>query len=284
MKPIHLFEATEVELYGRKAVNLGKALQQRFPVPEGYVLSASTVQQFATGELNLESEIRTMLDSLCSVSVRSSACQEDGEQSSYAGLFHSCLNLTTTEGIERAIRYIWKSAQWNRLHSYMSRAEGPTTVNEDEAGTGTAVQVALIVQRMIASDVSGIMFTRNPVTNADERVIEAAWGLGEAVASGYVTPDYFRMNRNGEITEAAASMKEVAVQVGHCEGTIQRKLTDYAAHSLCLTAEQCKELNRLAAKCEDIFGQDIDIEWAFLDGELWLLQCRRITGLKFSSG
>jgi pyruvate,water dikinase len=284
MKPLHLFEATEVDLYGRKAVNLRKALQQRLPVPVGYVLSALAVQQFATGELNLECEIRTMLDSLCSVSVRSSACQEDGEQSSYAGLFHSFLNVTTAEGIERAIRYIWESAQSNRLRSYMRRAEGATTVDEDEAGTGAAIQVAIIVQRMIASDVSGIMFTRNPVTNEDERVIEATWGLGEAVASGLVTPDYFRMNRNGEITEAEASMKEVAVQVGQCEGTIQLKLTDNAAHSLCLTAKQCKELNHLAAKCEHTFGPNIDIEWAFADGELWLLQCRRITGLKFSLG
>lgn len=284
MKLIHLYEVTEVDLYGRKAVNLGKALQHRLPVPTGYVLSASVVQQFVRGELNLVGEIRTMLDSLGAVSVRSSASQEDGELSSYAGLFHSCLNVTTAEGIERAIRYIWKSAQSNRLRSYMRRAEGATAVDEDEAGTAAAVQVALIVQRMIDSDVSGIMFTRNPVTNADERVIEATWGLGEAVASGYVTPDYFRMNRNGGITEATASMKEVAVRVGQCEGTIQHKLTDNAAHSLCLTAKQCSELNRLAAKCEDIFGPDIDIEWAFADGELWLLQCRRITGLKLSSG
>ncbi|MFC5653672.1 PEP/pyruvate-binding domain-containing protein [Paenibacillus solisilvae] len=199
-------------------------------------------------------------------------------ESSYAGLFHSCLNVTTAEGIERAIRYIWESAQSNRLRSYMRRAEGATT--ED----GEAIQVALIVQRMIASDVSGIMFTRNPVTNADERVIEATWGLGEAVASGYVTPDYFRMNRNGEITEATASMKEVAIQVGQCEGTIQLKLADNAAHSLCLTVKQCNELNRLAVKCEHTFGPDIDIEWTFADDELWLLQCRHITGLKFSPG
>ncbi|OPA78706.1 hypothetical protein BVG16_12690 [Paenibacillus selenitireducens] len=281
MKLIHLYEATEVDLYGRKAVNLGEALQNRLPVPTGYALSASAVQQFVRGELNLESEIRTTLDSLGAVSVRSSASREDGGLSSYAGLFHSCLNVVTAEGIERAIRYIWESAQSNRLRSYMRRAEGATAVDEDE--TGTAVQVALIIQRMIASDVSGIMFTRNPVTNADERVIEATWGLGEAVASGYVTPDYFRMNRNGEITEATASMKEIAVRVGLCEGTIQHKLADNAAHSLCLTAKQCSELNRLAAKCEHTFGPDIDIEWAFADGELWLLQCRRITGLKLSS-
>ncbi|MFC5649441.1 hypothetical protein ACFPYJ_09905 [Paenibacillus solisilvae] len=89
MKLIHLYEATEVDLYGRKAVNLAEALQHRLPVPTGYVLSASTVQQFARGELNLVSEIRTMLHSLGAVSVRSSACQEDGEQSSYAGLFQA---------------------------------------------------------------------------------------------------------------------------------------------------------------------------------------------------
>ncbi|MBP1989512.1 PEP/pyruvate-binding domain-containing protein [Paenibacillus eucommiae] len=286
MNLIHLYEATEVDLFGRKAVNLGKALQHRLPVPTGYLLSASAVQQFARGELNLESEIRTMLDSLGAVSVRSSASQEDGELSSYAGLFHSCLNVTTAEGIERAIRYVWNSAQSNRLRNYMRRGEGATAVDEDEAGTAAvaAVQVALIVQRMIASDVSGIMFTRNPVTNADERVIEATWGLGEAVASGYVTPDYFRMNRNGGITEATASMKEVAVRLGQYEGTIQHKLADNAAYSLCLTAKQCSELNRLAAKCEDTFGPDIDIEWAFAEGELWLLQCRRITGQKLSSG
>ncbi|GGG70183.1 PEP/pyruvate-binding domain-containing protein [Paenibacillus radicis (ex Gao et al. 2016)] len=227
----------------------------------------------------MESEIQTMLDSLGAVSVRSSASQEDGEQFSYAGLFHSCLNVTTAHGVERAIQYIWESAQSNHLRSYIMRAEGLTMADEDGAGVGGVVQAAIIIQRMIASEVSGIMFTRNPVTHADERVIEATWGLGEAVASGYVTPDYFRINRVGEVIEATASKKEVTVRAGQYEGTIQHKLLDDDANSLCLTTQQCIELNNLAVKCEQTFGRNIDIEWAFANGELWLLQCRRITGL-----
>ncbi|WP_337103327.1 PEP/pyruvate-binding domain-containing protein [Paenibacillus sp. YIM B09110] len=276
MKLVHLNEATEAELYGRKAVNLGVAIEHSLPVPNGYVLSASIIMQFVQGELNIEGEIRSMLDSLGSVSVRSSAIQEDGEQSSYAGLFHSCLNVTSVKGIERAIRYIWESAQSKRLHSYMSRAEGATTIDNGVP----SVRMAVIVQQMINSDVSGIMFTRNPVTYEDERVIEATWGLGEAVASGYVTPDYFRMNRNGEITESTASLKEIAVRFGQWEGTIDHKLDDNIVNSLCLTAEQCSQLNCLAVKCEQTFGPNIDMEWTFADDKLWLLQCRRITVLK----
>ncbi|WP_042160036.1 PEP/pyruvate-binding domain-containing protein [Paenibacillus gorillae] len=280
MNPIPLYEAAEVELYGRKAVNLGVALKHCLPVPEGYVLPASMVVQFVKGELHIEGEIRSMLDALGSVSVRSSAIQEDGEQSSYAGLFHSCLNVTTVEGVERAIRYIWESAQSKRLNSYKRRAEGVATIGNNDK----SVQIALIVQRMINSDVSGILFTRNPVTYADERVIEAAWGLGEAVASGYVTPDSFRMNRNGEITESTASLKEIAIRFGQCEGIIESRLDDYTANSLCLTAKQCTQLNGLADNCEQTFGPNIDMEWTFADGKLWLLQCRRITGLNIREG
>ncbi|MFF2093563.1 PEP/pyruvate-binding domain-containing protein [Paenibacillus sp. NPDC058174] len=274
MKPIPLYEAAEVEMYGRKAVNLGTAVKHGLPVPKGYVLSASIVVQFVKGELNLEGDIRSMLDALGSVSVRSSAIQEDGEQSSYAGLFHSCLNVTTVKGVEQAIHYIWESAQSKRLNSYIRRAEGVATIDDSDA----SVQIAIIIQQMINSDVSGILFTRNPVTYADERVIEAAWGLGEAVASGYVTPDCFRMNRSGEMTESTTGLKEIAIRFGPCEGIIEHKLDDIISNSLSLTAKQCSQLNGLAENCEQTFGPDIDMEWTLADGKLWLLQCRRITG------
>ncbi|HEY5882773.1 MAG TPA: MFS transporter, partial [Nakamurella sp.] len=145
----------------------------------------------------------------------------------------------------------------------------------DQRGPRTAV----IVQRMVDAQSAGVMFTRDPVTGNNERVIESAWGLGEAVVSGIVTPDHFRLSSAGEIVERRVAAKEIAVRYapGGREGTVQMPPPPAQARRSSLTDTQLRELALLAEQCERHFGGPQDVEWAFTDGSLVLLQSRPIT-------
>jgi len=121
------------------------------------------------------------------------------------------------------------------------------------------------------------MFTRNPINGADERVIEASWGLGEAVVAGLVIPDHFRIDRSGQVLERTAGLKKVAIRKLPEGGTVGEKLSPELAEELCLDESQLEQLHQLAGRCEEVYGPDRDIEWAFHGGQLYLLQCRAIT-------
>jgi pyruvate,water dikinase len=121
------------------------------------------------------------------------------------------------------------------------------------------------------------MFTRNPVSGADERVIEASWGLGEAVVAGIVIPDHYRVDRSGHVLERTPGVKNVAVRGLLNGGTIEEKVLPELVERLCLEDDQLHELNRLASRCEHVYGLGRDIEWALAGGTLYLLQCRAIT-------
>ena len=121
------------------------------------------------------------------------------------------------------------------------------------------------------------MFTKNPVTRADERVIEASWGLGEAVVAGMVIPDHYRVDRSGQVLERTPGVKSVAIRSGPNGGTVEENVDAELVEKLCLEDDQLLELNRLATRCEDVYGPARDVEWAFAEGTLYLLQCRAIT-------
>jgi pyruvate,water dikinase len=121
------------------------------------------------------------------------------------------------------------------------------------------------------------MFTRNPVTGDDERVIEASWGLGEVVVAGLVIPDHFRVDRAGQILERKPGLKRVAIRSLPTGGTIEEELSADLVERLCLSDEELLQLNHLAGRCEEIYGPARDIEWAIAGGKLYLLQCRAIT-------
>jgi pyruvate, water dikinase len=122
-----------------------------------------------------------------------------------------------------------------------------------------------------------VMFTRNPVTGADERMIEASWGLGEAVVAGLVIPDNYRIGRDGQVIECASGVKKVRIRSLPDGGTCEEEVPPERAEQLCLDDDELQELSRLAARCEDVYGTERDIEWAFAGGQLYLLQCRAIT-------
>jgi len=134
-----------------------------------------------------------------------------------------------------------------------------------------------IVQVLLDPDAAGVMFTQNPVTGADERVIEASFGLGEAVVAGLVIPDTFRIDRSGEVLERTAGLKKIAVRSRPDGGTVEEAVPRERAEELCLDDGHLAALSDLADRCERVYGRARDIEWAVAGGTLYLLQCRAVT-------
>jgi len=268
MNIVPLAEAADPLLYGGKAASLCLAVRHSLPVPTGYVLPKFVVSEFAEGHLT--DELHAVIREHKAVAVRSSAIGEDGETSSYAGQLRSYLNVTSVSGMQKAICDVRASATSKSVKAY--RAQSGLSSHP--------LEVAILIQQMIPSDVSGIMFTCNPVNGEDERVIEAARGLGEAIASGYVTPDFYRVRRNGEIVDQTIGDQDAIVNYDHSGSIANVKSSGGCANSLCLNALQLQELLNLASACEHVYGSHrLDIEWAFYGGKFFLLQCRSITGL-----
>jgi len=137
--------------------------------------------------------------------------------------------------------------------------------------------VGVVVQSLLDPTVAGVMFTQNPVNGSDERVVEASWGLGEAVVAAQVIPDLFRIARTGEILERTPGLKKIAIRSLPDGGTFEDQVPPELTEALCLSDEDLGKLHALASRCEEVYGPARDIEWAIADGELYLLQCRGIT-------
>jgi pyruvate, water dikinase len=108
-------------------------------------------------------------------------------------------------------------------------------------------------------------------------MIEASCGLGEAVVAGLVIPDNFRIDRSGQVLERTPGVKKIAIRTRPEGGTFEEDVAPELVERPCLDDEQLQALNRLADRCEQVYGPARDIEWAFADGELYLLQCRAVT-------
>jgi pyruvate,water dikinase len=130
---------------------------------------------------------------------------------------------------------------------------------------------------MIEPDCAGVMFTRNPLNGSDERVIEASWGLGEAVVAGLVVPDNYAIDAEGRVLRRTAGEKDVALRGAPEGGTVEEAVADHLVTAFCLSDEMLADLHDLAMKCESFFGKGLDLEWAFAGGTLYLLQCRAMT-------
>ncbi len=137
--------------------------------------------------------------------------------------------------------------------------------------------VGVVVQSLLDPDTAGVMFTQNPINEADERLIEASWGLGEIVVAGRVIPDTFRIDRAGTVLERTAGYKKIAIRAAADGGTFEERVAPERIEQLCLDDEQLAQLHALAEKCDEVYGPARDIEWAFESGQLYLLQCRAVT-------
>lgn len=145
-------------------------------------------------------------------------------------------------------------------------------------GAVGAPRMCVVIQKLVYAEMSGVLFTRHPVTGADELVIEATRGLGEAVVQGLVTPDFFRLDRRGSVWESRAGVKEIAIRRAESGLTESVALRADLVESCCLEADHLSALHQIALKCDAAFGDPHhDVEWAFEGGRLYLLQRRPIT-------
>ncbi len=266
-KVVPLERAREAALYGGKAVALGDAARQGMAVPGGLALSGDLVEAIAAGDQRSITRLAKALAPLTApFAVRSSAVDEDGASASFAGQHLSVLNVHAAADVAQAVREVWWSANSDAAISYRQKV-----------GLFTRPSVGVIVQTLLAPDVAGVMFTENPVTGADERVIEASWGLGEAVVSGLVIPDHARLDRAGTVLEHTPGRKRIAIRALPNGGTFEETVPAQEQERLCLTDAQLAALGELALQCEKVYGPRRDIEWAFERDTLYLLQCRAVT-------
>jgi pyruvate, water dikinase len=264
---VPLVKAHDDSIFGSKAVGLGQAARSGLPLPPGVALAGSVVEAVAGGEEQAFKKVAKLVRPLGGpLAVRSSAVDEDGAEASFAGQHLTLLNVPSCDELSAALREIWWSANSDSAITYRQRA-----------GLFTRPSVGVVVQSLLDPDAAGVMFTQNPITSADERVIEASWGLGEAVVAGLVIPDHFRLDRSGQVLERTPGLKKIAIRTLPEGGTVEEEVPPELAERLCLDDDQLEELNGLADRCEQVYGQARDIEWAFADGELYLLQCRAIT-------
>ena len=112
----------------------------------------------------------------------------------------------------------------------------------------------MVVQTLLAPEVAGVMFTQNPINQADERLIEASWGLGEVVVSGRVIPDTFRIDRGGDVLERTSGVKKIAIRASADGGTFDETVATPLVEQLCLDDDQLAQLNALAAQTEEVYG------------------------------
>jgi pyruvate,water dikinase len=264
---VPLVEARDDSIYGSKAVGLGEAAREGLPLPPGLALSGEIVEQVASGEETaIEQVVRLARDLPTPLAVRSSAVDEDGADASFAGQHLTLLNVPSCDAIDDAVREIWWSANSDSAITYRQRV-----------GLFRRPSVGVVVQSLLDPDSAGVMFTRNPVTGDDELMIEASWGLGEAVVAGLVIPDNFRVARSGEVLQRTPGLKRIRIRSLPEGGTREEEVPPDQAEALCLDDAQLGQLSELADRCEQVYGRARDIEFAFAGGELYLLQCRAVT-------
>lgn len=264
---VALVDAREDERFGAKATGLGAAARAGLPIPPGVALSGAIVERLAAGHDDAVTQVLDACRELPSpLAVRSSAVDEDGAEASFAGQHLTLLNVPSHDDVPSAVREIWWSANSDSAISYRQRV-----------GLFTQPSVGVVVQSLLAPDAAGVMFTKNPVTDADERLVEAAWGLGEVVVAGRVIPDTFRIDPSGTVLECVPGFKKLAIRATPGGGTYEERIAPDRREQVCLDDDQVAQLCALASRCDEVYGPARDIEWAFAGGQLYLLQCRAVT-------
>lgn len=205
------------------------------------------------------------------VAVRSSAIAEDSAAASFAGQQDTYLNVTGAEAVARQVRACWASLFGARAIFYRR-----------QKGSLGDVGMAVVVQRMLAPKKSGVLFTADPVQRRRDRMmIEATWGLGEAVVSGLVTPDHYTIDRNtGVVLKALVPPKPMALIRDEAHGgTVEIELDETQSQARVLDDIELQGLMRLGNALEHHFGNPQDVEWGIERGTIYLLQSRPITTL-----
>lgn len=302
----------DVPLAGGKGANLGDMVQAGLPVPPGFVITAPAYRQVMqhAGLENRISDLLLDLDrSVCSqlqkveplirnlftdvpipaemeeaivscyrqlgedvpVAVRSSATAEDLAGASFAGQQETLLNVVGAEALLRAVRRCWSSLFTSQAIFYRCQ----------RGFDDCQVSMAVVVQKMIASEKSGVSFTVDPVLrNHYQMVIEGVWGLGEGVVSGQITPDHYKLDRETyEIVFEFVPSKTIMFCRSSRGGVEVLPVPEHRVSVRVLSDDELHQLVDLGNRVEDHFGCPQDIEWAVENGVIYLLQSRPITCL-----
>ncbi|MCW7941353.1 pyruvate water dikinase [Streptomyces hygroscopicus] len=205
------------------------------------------------------------------VAVRSSGAEEDGSQHSFAGQYDSFLNVCGPEEVTAHVRRCWASGFSERSLRYRAQRGLPP----DAGG------VAVIVQRMVPAERSGVLFTADPTTGrTDRHVVSAVHGLGEGLVSGAVDADTVVLDAaTGEPVSTVVGDKQQRYDAGTGPGCEVSQVSDDDRTALSLTADDLARLHLAGVRATEHYGAPQDIEWAIADGTLWILQSRPVTSL-----
>jgi len=301
----------ETPSVGGKGANLGELMRANISIPNGFVVTTAAFREFIK-ELNEQLSIESLIGELdpddidrvaavtadirkqinktsipgflidaitrayaelggnsdAPVAVRSSATSEDSESASFAGLQDTYLWVKRAENVAKRVRGCWASLYSPESVGYRLRLKLP----EEQ------LAMAVVVQRMVDSRCSGILFTRSPTTGDPSVVtIEGSWGLGSSIVSGEVTPDKFVVNKvTGEITDRAIASKNVEHVPVETGGILEREVESDRQNQTCLSDTEINALVDIAKKVEAHYGSAQDIEWAIdrESAEVLLLQSR----------
>jgi pyruvate,water dikinase len=263
-------------IVGGKAASLSR-LASLHTVPYGFAIAALPAIQTCVPEALAPAIVHAYgaLGERCgavrpAVAVRSSALDEDGADASFAGQHDTYLNIRGTDAVLDAVQRCVRSAISSEAMAY--RQERGLPLDD--------VRIAVLVQQLVPSDVSAVVFSANPITGSrDEVMINSNWGLGESIVGGTVTPDTFVVDKQG----LAVTWRDVArkdrMTVMTDAGTAEVDVPDDLRTASSLTDDEVRAMTQLALKLELVVGQPVDIECAIAHGTLYLLQCRPITTL-----
>ncbi|MEY7851444.1 phosphoenolpyruvate synthase [Natrarchaeobius sp. A-rgal3] len=309
--------AGDLETVGGKGASLGELTGAGLPVPPGFVVTAGTYRSFIeeagiddelfaavdvdaddssalaeaadrAQELILETpfpddlreEILAAYDEVGTdagddsaddggafVAVRSSATAEDLPDASFAGQQETFLNVTGDRLLER-VRECWASLFTQRAIYY----------RQEQGFDHSTVNIAVVVQQMVDAEKSGVMFTSHPSTGDPTMIIEAAWGLGEAVVSGAVSPDNYVLDREDRSVDVTVAEKKVMhVKDAETGETVERAVPEDRRNERVIDEDEIGTLVDLGERVEDHYGEPQDVEWAMVDGDVFMLQSRPIT-------
>lgn len=310
--PFEQVSREDVAIAGGKGANLGDMVQAGLPVPPGFVICAPAYRLMVThtglikkiekvlegisykdpqGLTSIEHRIRALfadtpippeladeilehyhrLGDEIPVAVRSSATAEDLAGASFAGQQETFLNIYGDKALLDAVRNCWSSLFTSQAMFYRAQ----------KGFKHTEVSMAVVVQKMVNSEKSGVTFTYDPVTrNPYQMTIEGVWGLGEGIVSGTITPDHYKIDReSGEVLFEFKAPKSIMFVKRSDGGVYSVPVPGEKRDLPVLTREELTALVELGDRVEKHFGSAQDIEWGFEDGQLYLLQSRPVTNL-----
>lgn len=301
---------------GGKGANLGAMVRAGLPVPRGFVVLTTAYREFvhandlaslieeqwraleptdAAGFERASAVVRaafvaapfapelaisileayTVLGDGEPVAVRSSATAEDLPEASFAGQQDTYLNIIGRDALLDAVKRCWGSLWTARAMAYRAR----------QGIAPEQVSLAVVVQEMVPADAAGVMFTVNPVTGAtDEIVVNATWGLGEALVSGRVNPDLIVADKRTGVIKRVDIGEKAVMTAAVDAGTAEVEVDTTQRRRQAVTLEQVGDLARLGRELEALFGKAQDVEWAVTAGRVVLLQSRPVTSSAAPSG